>query len=65
VLDVNIPSAIERPDYFSGAPSSTTGPGSGQLFHIDDLYGAVSKVSPGAVASRRIEIDQNARRSAN
>jgi len=65
VLEVNIPSAIEWPDYFSGAPSSTADPGGGQLIHIDDLYGSVSKVSPCAVASRRIEIDQNARRSAN
>jgi hypothetical protein len=55
----------EWPDYFSGAPSSTTDLGSGQLVQIYDLYRAVSNVSPGAVASRRIEIDQNARRSAN
>jgi hypothetical protein len=43
----------ESPDYFSGAPSTTTDFGSGQLAHIADLYGAVSNVSPGAFLGRR------------
>ncbi len=66
------------PDYFSGksscpkrAHSCHTGHHSAQLtlraanLATSTIYTAVSNVSPGAVASKRIEIDQNASRSAN